>query len=115
MTPGDNLWRLADQHYQDSYLWPVIFAENTNQIFHPDVLSLGITLDVPGFEGTPPNFTNADSNKIASSHVQAYMAYKRHGNDKDRDYLWVANRYDSNSVNKYESQIDSEDLEYATR
>ena len=109
-----NLFPRPNKYYQNNYLWPIIFTENANQISHPDVLSPAITLDIPGFDGTPPNFTNADSTKIASSNVQAYMAYKRHKNDKARDYLWVANRYDPNIVQKYESQIDSEDLKYAT-
>jgi uncharacterized protein YegP (UPF0339 family) len=115
IEPGDTLWRLAQTYYQDSYLWPLIFKENLSKISHPDILSPGTTLDVPGFEGSSSNFTETDSSKIAVAFIQAYLAYKNHDNTEARNYLRVANLFDSDAVSEVEGQVNVSDLQYATK
>jgi uncharacterized protein YegP (UPF0339 family) len=115
IEPGDNLWRLAEKYYKDGHMWPLIFKANMSKISHPDILSPGITLDIPNLDGSLANYTEADSNKIAVAFIDAYLAYKSHDHPEARDYLLVANWYDSDAVFEVESKVDASDLLYAKK
>jgi hypothetical protein len=81
----------------------------------PYILNPGVTLDIPNLDGTLSNYTEADSNKIAVAFIEAYLAYKTHGHPEARDYLLVANWFNSDAVFEVENEVDANDLLYARK
>lgn len=109
---GDNLWRIANEFYDSAYLWPLIYHANLNRIKTPDQVSPGVRLTVPALEGDKKQLTSKDKTRIAEGFVHAYLYYKDSQPAQAREYLWVAQKWDQDSVlEKYMNQIQESDLE----
>lgn len=95
---GETLWRLAEKHYRDAYLWPHIFQANTTTIANPDYLVDGETIVVPGLEGPPDALSEKDRYNIAKGYYLAYLFYQKVGRSDAPLALQVARRYDASVV-----------------
>ncbi|MEM7030451.1 MAG: N-acetylmuramoyl-L-alanine amidase [Chloroflexota bacterium] len=47
VQPGDSLTKIAAHFYDDSRLWPVIFAANRDQLVDPSRIRVGMVLTIP--------------------------------------------------------------------
>jgi nucleoid DNA-binding protein/nucleoid-associated protein YgaU len=98
---GESLWRLAEKHYRDAYLWPHIYQANTTAIANPDYLIDGETIVVPGLEGSPDALSEKDRYNIARGYYLTYLFYSKVGRSDALLALRVARRYDANVVENY--------------
>ena len=113
---GNSLWSIAESFYNDPYLWPNIFRANTDVVRNPDVLEIGLTIQVPSLEGTIGSLSKNDIANIFDGYMQAYLAYRRLGKKNARYYLWVANQYNIPQVlQQYEDKIDESDRDLILR
>ena len=116
VQPGDNLWTIARDFYQQSYLWPNIYRVNLDEIKNPNMLSLGKTLEIPSLQGKPGSLTEKDKKDIAEGFVEVYLVYKNMGKENAHYYLWVVNKWQAQEViEKFKDQIKQEDLELIGR
>lgn len=107
---GDNLWKLADEYYSDSFLWPNIYNSNLDKIKNPDILRIGFDLLIPGLQGTYLKLSAKDQKILAVGYMRAYLIYRKLGKPDARYYLWVAQLYDYNILKDYQGQVDLKDL-----
>lgn len=113
---GNSLWSIAKSFYTDPYLWPNIFRANTDVVRNPDVLEVGLIIQVPSLEGTIGSLSKNDIVNIIDGYMQAYLAYRRLGKSNARYYLWVANQYNMPQVlQQYEDKIDESDRDFILR
>jgi len=108
---GQTLWSLAQNYYQQSYLWPNIYRVNSASIPNPDLVLIGINVQIPSLQGNPRNLTQQDVEQIAEGYVEVYLTYKRSGKKDALSYLKVVSDWQMNSViDKYKDRIDDADL-----
>ncbi len=107
---GDNLWKLAYQHYHDGYLWPLILLENHKKIKNPDFVKTGIVLDIPALTITNNKPDAATRTLLARGHLLAYKSFKAMGRKEAVNHLYAANKYDAAYVRSMIPQIDRKDL-----
>jgi nucleoid DNA-binding protein len=113
---GNSLWSIAKSFYTDPYLWPNIFRANTDVVRNPDVLEIGLIIQVPSLEGTIGSLSKNDIVNIIDGYMQAYLAYRGLGKSNARSYLWVANQYNMPQVlQQYEDKIDESDRDFILR
>jgi len=110
---GDKLWDLSEDYYRDAYLWPNIYRVNDRSISNPDILIIGNVVTVPPLEGTYQNLTAIDSVNISIGFYKAYKAYKKNGNEWAKYYLWVCKKYDKQTFNDNQTNIDPDDFQFA--
>lgn len=87
---GDNLWSLALAHFGGSAYWPLIYQANAPLLDDPDLLPVGVSLQLPALEGRPLALTESDVDRLAQAHVAVYRAYRRLENSAAVGHLWVA-------------------------
>lgn len=78
---GDSLSSVAQTHYQDQTLWPLIFdaSRPANPLFTtPDNVLLGMTLLVPGLTGASSSAL-ADARRRAAEHKAIWATHIRAG------------------------------------
>jgi len=113
VSAGDKLWNLSEDYYRDAYLWPNIYRVNDRSIPNPDILIIGNVVTVPPLEGTIQNLTAKDSVNISIGFYKAYKAYKRYDNEWAKYYLWVCKKYDKQTFNNNQSNVDPDDFQFA--
>lgn len=110
VNAGDNLWSISNTFYKRAYLWPNIYRANQQVINDPDFLQIGTVLSIPALIGKNGELTIQDKSDLAEGYMQAYLVYKKLGNENARYYLWAAKRFDAAIVTAYKEQIEMLDL-----
>ncbi len=87
---GESLWSIAEEHYGNPYLWPLIYAANREAVDNPDILEPGQELTLPQLTGQPDNLAQEDKIKLADGNLQVYNAYKNIDKTDSNDFLMVA-------------------------
>jgi DNA-binding protein HU-beta len=115
VRPGDKLWVLAQDYYQEAYLWPNIFRVNPDKINNPDSLVTGINITVPPLEGKIGSLTEKDIKDVAEGYLLVYLVYKQLGKEKAYYYLWVTKCYDvSDLISQFRDKIEGGDINLVT-
>lgn len=115
VKPGDKLWNLAQDYYNEAYLWPNIFRVNLDKIKNPDTMVTGIEVKIPPLEGKFGSLTEKDIKEIAEGYVQVYLVYKQIGKEKAYYYLWVTKCCDiPDLINQFRDKIDEADINLIT-
>lgn len=112
---GQSLWGLADNQYENPYLWPWIYDTNREDIHDPDLIYVGQMLDIPLRSGTGGRLSDKDSLQVALAYVETYLWYKERRLDNARFYLYAAKRFHSRVFEYTDAQIDPADLKFANR
>jgi len=111
VKPGEKLWTISLDFYNQGDLWPNIYRMNLNEIKNPDLLSIGNEIRIPSLQGKPGNLTQKDIEDIAEGFIEVYLAYKKSDKGKALYYLWVAKKWNINEIiDKYSDRIDETDL-----
>ncbi len=92
VSPGDTLWGLAATRLGDSYWWPIIYAENRHALSrrNPDLIDIGITLQIPALIGTVSNPDVADIRLRTNGYQMVADDYRKRGNPRAAKYKKVA-------------------------
>lgn len=112
ITHGENLWRLAQSHYQQPLLWPHIYLANKEIIADPDHVREGAVIVIPALQGSPAALTKEDRFNIAEGYYLAYLHYKQQGRAEAFFALLVAKRYDEGIVERHKSHIQLSQAEH---
>lgn len=111
VKPGEKLWTISLDFYNQGDLWPNIYRMNLTEIKNPDLLSIGNEIQVPSLQGKPGNLTQKDIEDIAEGFIEVYLAYKESDKGKALYYLWVVKKWNINEIiDKYSDRIDETDL-----
>jgi len=111
VKPGEKLWTISLDFYNQGDLWPNIYRMNINEIKNPDLLSIGNEIRIPSLQGKPGNLTQKDIEDIAEGFIEVYLAYKKSDKGKALYYLWVVEKWNINEIiDKYSDRIDETDL-----
>ena len=111
VKPGEKLWTISLDFYNQGDLWPNIYRMNLNVIRNPDLLLIGNEIIIPSLQGKPGNLTQKDIEDIAEGFIEVYLAYKESDNRKALYYLWVVKKWNINEImDKYSDRIDETDL-----
>lgn len=94
VAPGDTLWDIAQSQWGDTSWWPVLYAENraTLTARNPDLIETGISLRIPGFEGSATEPTQADLRDKADAYRIVADDYERLGHARAGEYRAFVNR-----------------------
>ncbi len=112
VKPGEGLWTISRDFYNQAYLWPNIYRVNLNKIKNPDLLSIGSEVQIPPLQGKPGNLTQKDIEEIAEGFIEVYLVYKKLGKKKALYYLWVVKKWNVTEViDRFKDRIDETDLE----
>jgi hypothetical protein len=112
---GQSLWGLADNQYENPYLWPWIYDTNREEIDDPDLIYVGQMLDIPLRSGADRNLSDSDSLQVALAYVETYLWYKDKKLENAHFYLYAAKRFHSRVFEYTDAQIDPADLKFANR
>ena len=93
VTSGEWLFQLAREHYGNPFLWVLIYQANSDQINDPDNLAKGITITIPGLEGTPRNLSRQDSSHIADGYRLIYEYYSSRGDQRADGFYQEVMKY----------------------
>lgn len=115
ISQGQTLWSMAENRYNNPYLWPWIYDANKSSIDDPDLIIAGEKLTIPLPSGSQNSLTAGDSLEVAVGYVETYKWYKDKGMDNAKLYLWVAANYDEDILNRTDFEIDKDDLAFANR
>ncbi len=111
VKPGEKLWTISLDFYNQGDLWPNIYRMNLTEIKNPDLLSIGNEIRIPSLQGKPGNLTQKDIEDIAKGFIEVYLAYKKSDKEKALYYLWVVKKWNMNEIiDKYSERIDETDL-----
>jgi len=111
VKPGEKLWTISQDFYNQGDLWPNIYRMNLYEIKNPDLLSIGKKIKIPSLQGKPGNLTQKDIEDIAEGFIEVYLAYKESDKGKALYYLWVVKKWNINEIiDKYSDRIDETDL-----
>lgn len=110
---GETLWSLADEHYDNPYLWPWIYKLNRSSIENPNLIFAGQDFTIPSPERGRGGLSPADSLDVALSYVTTYQWYHENEPDDAKYYLWVAQKYSTEVFDHAEVPIDESDLAFA--
>ncbi len=111
VKPGEKLWTISLDFYNQGDLWPNIYRMNLYEIRNPDLLSIGNEIRIPSLQGKPGNLTQKDIEDIAEGFIEVYLAYKKSDKGKALYYLWVVKKWNINEIiDKYSDRIDETDL-----
>lgn len=115
IKPGDKLWDLAQDYYNEAYLWPNIFRVNLDKIKNPDTMVAGIEIQIPSLEGKFGSLSEKDIREIAEGYVQVYLVYKQLGKEKAYYYLWVTKCCDiPDLIYQFKDKINEADINLVT-
>lgn len=90
---GDSLWKIATNYYSDPYFWPVIYQLNADKLASPDILEVGITLDLPPFNTLFNTLSPEEKPMVTESYYEVYRAYKDLGKADAETYLSVSQNF----------------------
>lgn len=95
VAPGENLWSLAVENYDNGFYWPNVYRVNYEQIPNPDEIYPGLIIRIPAFQGSPINLTRRDSADIAQGYYLTYLAYKNLSMPYANSYLRVSKKFNA--------------------
>lgn len=112
---GQTLWGLADNHYENPYLWPWIYDTNKASIDNPDIIVIGQSLDIPMRRGSNDSLSENDSLQVALAYIETYKWYKENNLENAKFYLFAAKKYHSRVFEYTDEEFDEADLAFANR
>jgi LysM repeat protein len=112
---GETLWGIANNNYENPYLWPWIYDTNQAAISNPDIIEVGQVLDIPEPEEPTYGLTKNDSLQVAIGYVETYRWYKGNNLDEAKYYLYVAKKYNSDVLQHTDVEVDEADLAFANQ
>lgn len=115
VAEGHTLWGLADNQYDNPYLWPWIYDTNKPRIDDPDILIIGQLLHIPLRRGSNNQLSSNDSLQVALGYIETYRWYKENNLENARFYLYAAKKYQSRVFEYTDAEIDDADLAFANR
>lgn len=111
---GQTLWSIADDTYDNPYLWPWIYLTNQSDIYNPNIILAGQSLDVP-LPYDEDNLNDSDSLDVAKGYVQVYQWNKERENESAHFYLWAAYYHHQEVFDHVSEDIDEDDLAFVNR
>ncbi len=95
VEPGENLWSLAVENYDNGFYWPNVYRVNYEQIPNPDQIYPGLIIRIPAFQGSSLNLTRRDSADIAQGYYLTYLAYRNLSMPYANSYLRVSKKFNA--------------------
>jgi len=111
---GESLWNIAQDYYDDPYLWPLIYEENRDKIDNPNVVMSGTDLSIPVVEDAN-NLTRDESDKVANGYLSLYEWTLSHDSDQARYFLWAVGKFSPEILDQASQQVEPDDLAFAKR
>ncbi|NGP76026.1 hypothetical protein G3570_05255 [Balneolaceae bacterium YR4-1] len=115
VAAGQTLWGLADNAYENPYLWPWIYDTNQPEIEDPDLIYAGQLLNIPQRRGQNDQLSENDSLQVALGYVETYLWYKENNLENARFYLYAAKKYHKRVFEYTDATFDEDDLQFANR
>ncbi|MFW5744446.1 MAG: LysM peptidoglycan-binding domain-containing protein [Spirochaetota bacterium] len=129
---GDTLYDIASRLWDDPFLWPLLLAENEDDIEDPDYLRPDQRVDAPAWVTVESGLTDERRARLSQAHVLAYSHYRdlgeaaiglgmgqpewwreRLGRQRLNKAHWVLYsglRYDEGLLDRYAASIRDEDV-----
>ncbi|HOV13749.1 MAG TPA: HU family DNA-binding protein [Spirochaetota bacterium] len=122
---GDSIFGIAENFWQNQYLWPDLYILNKSSVSDPDLIYPDDKLLIYEKLGDPEKFNKKQKEKIVEAFIGVYRIYRAFG-EKDieagntkkgekriydaRKTLNIAIRYDKDLLNRYKDAIYPDDI-----
>lgn len=114
VSTGESLWTIAQNQYDDPYLWPLIYSANEDDLNNPNVLSAGSNLIIPTLDN-PGNLSQSEKEKVALGYISVYDWISKNQPDNARYYLWAAGSFSQEILRDASDNVNEADLAFATQ
>jgi len=114
VAAGESLWTIAQNQYNNPYLWPLIYAANQNDLENPNLLLSGNNLDIPTLEN-PDNLSQLEREKVALGYISVYDWILNNQPENARYYLWAAGSFSQEVLRDASDNVNEADLAFATQ
>lgn len=114
ITQGESLWNIAQNQYNDPYLWPIIYSENSGEIQNPNEILPGVTLQIPVLND-PQNLSGDERERVALGYISVYDWIVENQPENARYYLWAAGSFSQEVLRDASDRVKEDDLEFATQ
>jgi hypothetical protein len=114
VAEGESLWTIAEDEYEDPYLWPAIFEANKTDLNNPNRLAAGALLDIPDF-GDTENLEDNARKMVALGYISVYDWILENQPDNARYYLWAAGSFSQEVLREASDTVNEADLAFATQ
>jgi len=114
VSAGESLWTIAEKVYGDSYLWPLIYSNNQDQISNPNALSNGINLNVPTIS-SPDNLSKTELDQVAVGYLSVYEWTQSNKPEQAKYFLWAVGNFSSDILAQASNRVNTNDLAFAER
>lgn len=111
IQPGQSLWKLAEEHLGDPFLWPWIWHLNADRIDDPNLIHAGTPLSVPARSGD--QLKEQQLRQVALGYLKLYRRLKQEGSADARYFLWAAGNYYPEMLERVDFPVEPEDLAFA--
>lgn len=113
MNPGESLWSVAASELGNPYLWPLIYHVNRDMLNNPNDIPLATDLDIP-IISDPDNLTDYERDQVALGYLDLYEWNRVNNPDEARFFLWAVGVFSTDLLENLPSEVDAEDLAFAT-
>lgn len=114
ISRGETLWNIAQQEYTDSYLWPIIYDENSREISNPNRIAAGSSLRLPVLNN-PQNLSRFERERVALGYISVYDWILENQPENARYYLWAAGSFSQEVLRNASDRVEEADLVFATQ
>lgn len=113
MSSGESLWSVADSELGNPYLWPLIYHVNRDLLNNPNAIPLATNLDIP-IISDPDNLTDFEKDQVALGYLDLYEWNRVNNPNEARFFLWAVGVFSTNLLENLPSEVNAEDLAFAT-
>lgn len=114
VSAGESLWTIAQNQYDNPYLWPLIYSANEDDLNNPNQLTTGGNLQIPTLDD-PNNLSQSEKEKVALGYISVYDWILKNQPDNARYYLWAAGSFSQEILRDASDNVNEADLAFATQ
>jgi len=109
---GESLWSISETNLGNSYLWPMIYGLNLDQIDNPNIIPVSADLTVPVISD-PDNLSESQLEQVAEGYLAVYEWTKSNNPDEAKYFLWAVGVFSPEMLDLAASSVDQADLTFA--